>query len=186
MIGTRTIYDHLQADVRRWFARRAPDDAVDDLVQETFLRIHRSLPELRDADRVAPWVFRVCRSVLVDRARRQRPEDPMIVEQVDPDSVVEPDATAVVAGWLPAFVETLPDGYREAVRLSELEGVSQREVAERLGLSASGARSRVQRGRKLLRQALDECCRVTLEGGDVVDVRRRTDGDCACRETASG
>jgi RNA polymerase sigma-70 factor (ECF subfamily) len=66
------------------------------------------------------------------------------------------------------------------VRLSELEGVSQAEVAARLGLSASGARSRVQRGRRMVREALDDCCRVVIDGGEVVDVTARA--GCGCVE----
>ena len=178
MTSTAAIYEHLQADVRRWFARRAPADAVDDLVQEAFLRIHKGLPDLRDSERVAPWVFRICRSVLVDRARRLRPEDELTVEPAASGDGHESDATAVVAGWLPAFVDALPVTYREAVRLVELEGLSQKDAAQKLGLSPSGARTRVQRGRKLLKKSLDDCCAITLEEGEVVDVRRH--GGCAC------
>ena len=182
LTATAQVYDALQADVRAWFARRAPAEAVDDLVQDTFLRIHARLPELRDADRLAPWVFRVSRSVLVDRARRLRPTEALEVEPVDPEAFPEPDATAVVASWLPAFVDALPERYREAVRLSELEGLSQAEVARRLGLSPSGARSRVQRGRALLREALDACCRVTVELGEVVDVVKKPT-PCECSQS---
>ena len=175
------VYRSLHGDVRRWFARRAPPDAVDDLVQEAFLRIHRGLPALREADRLEPWVFRICRSVLVDTHRRSRPEEPL-VEEPQVEAPLPDGATAVVAGWMPAFVEQLPEPYREAVRLTELEGLSQAELARRLGLSASGARTRVQRGRALLREALLACCHVVLEEGEVVDVRPR---QCGCETGAA-
>lgn len=176
---TEAVYAALHGGVRGWFARRAPADAVDDLVQEAFLRIHRGLPALRDADRLEPWVWRTCRNVWLDRLRASRPEEALDDDPIDPAGPVEPDATGVVAAWLPAFVDGLPEPYREAVRLAELEGVPQSEVAARLGLSASGARTRVQRGRRLVREALDDCCRVVLEGGDVVDVTANA-GPCGC------
>lgn len=178
MADTASVHAHFHDDVRRWFQRRAPADRVDDLVQEAFLRIHRGLPSLRDQERVAPWVFRVCRSVWIDAARRERPHEELPPLLVEPD---EPDATERVAGWLPFFVETLPPTYREAVRLSELEGLSQAEVARRLGLSASGARSRVQRGRRLLRQSLEDCCRIGFEGGEVVAIDPRS---CGCESSS--
>jgi RNA polymerase sigma-70 factor (ECF subfamily) len=177
---TEAVYAALHGAVRGWFARRAPPDAVDDLVQEAFLRIHRGLPTVRDRDRVGPWVWRVCRNLLLDRRRSDRPEEALDDDVVDPAEVEVGDATAVVAAWLPAFVDQLPAPYREAVRLSELEGVSQAEVAARLGLSASGARSRVQRGRRMVREALDDCCRVVIDGGEVVDVTARA--GCGCVE----
>lgn len=183
MTTTQSVYDAFEADIRRWFSRRVSAEAVDDLVQESFLRIHRGLPALEQTDRLGPWVYRICRSVWIDAHRRKQPDGEAVDELADPDGFAWPaelDANAVVAGWLPAFVDALPETYREAVRLSELEGLSQKEVAQRLGISASGARSRVQRGRKLVRQALDDCCRVTLEAGEVVDVRPNQCGCEAC------
>ena len=174
---TAAVYATFARDLERWFARRVPADRVDDRVQETFLRVHSALPELRETDRLAPWVYRVARSVLIDNARRERPAEPLDEDPVDETDFPEPDATGMVAAWLPAFVEGLPEPYREAVRLSELEGLSQREVAERLGLSASGARTRVQRGRAKLREQLLQCCHVAMEHGVVVDVKAN---DCSC------
>lgn len=179
MNATEQVYRTFHDDVRAWFARRVPPDAIDDLVQDTFVRIHRSLPQLQDADRIAPWVFRVCRSVLVDSARRHRPTEDLPEHLLDDTAPPEPDVTGMVAAWLPAMVDALPLTYREAVRLSELEGMSQQEVATRLGLSPSGARSRVQRGRRLLRESLDACCSVQLVAGEVVDVRPQASCGCA-------
>ncbi|MFT4626486.1 MAG: catechol 2,3-dioxygenase-like lactoylglutathione lyase family enzyme [Myxococcota bacterium] len=87
------------------------------------------------------------------------------------------DGTAEVASWMPLMVAALPERYREAVRLSELEGLSQAEVATRLGLSPSGARTRVQRGRKRLLADLLACCPVRFEEGVVVDTGIN---ECAC------
>ena len=59
---------------------------------------------------------------------------------------------------LMAFIKKLPDIYSEAIILTELQGVSQKELAERLNISYTGAKSRVQRARKLLKQAILDCC----------------------------
>ena len=66
--------------------------------------------------------------------------------------------------WLDEMIGELPDSYREAVQLSEVEGLSQREVADRIGLSLSGAKSRIQRGRGMLKDALERCCRFEFDG----------------------
>lgn len=168
-LATDAVYAALAEDLRRWFARRAAPDQVDDLLQETFARVHAHLPELRDAQRVGPWVFRIARGVYVDALRRAAPLSPLEEEPAEAaqEPLIEPEA--LVAAWLPAMVQTLPEPYREALTLSELEGLSQAELARRLGLSASGARTRVQRGRKLLRGQLEACCEIAREGGQVVD-----------------
>ena len=190
MLLTEQVHAAFAGDVRRWFARRVPADVVDDRVQETFLRIHRNLDGLRDETRLAPWVFQICRSVWVDHARRDRADRPL-EEPSTPDSrpidvpelldrtfetQVDTEATTLVASWLLPFIETLPEGQREAVRLSEIEGLSQVEVAEQLGLSKSGARTRVQRGRVALRASLEACCRIGFEEGEDVSIERQ----CGC------
>lgn len=162
----------LEADLRRSLSRPgvAPD-VVDDLVQEAALRLVKGLPGVRDAERLGPYVGRVVRSVWVDHLRRRRPAEPL-----PPDLVAAPpeeDLSHVVASWLPRLVSDLEPPYREAVRLVELEGMTQREVAERLGMSASGARSRVQRGRRKVREALEACCQIVREAGRVTEVHGR-------------
>jgi RNA polymerase sigma-70 factor (ECF subfamily) len=182
-VRTAAVHAALGEELRRYFARRVQGPLVDDLVQDTFLRVHQGLPGLRDHDRLAPWVMRVARSVLVDHLRKRREDlhedtDEQDVLTVPPDSPF-PDPTAVVASWLPLYIEALAEPYREALRRTELLGHSQARLARDLGLSASGARSRVQRGRRLLREALEACCEIGWEGGEVVAVARRAD-PCAC------
>ena len=89
------------------------------------------------------------------------------------------------AAWLHELIRSLPDDYRDAVQLSEIEGLSQAEVGVRLGLSLSGAKSRVQRGRALLKRLLQECCHFDFDGrGSVLDCAPRPGGrSCeACNE----
>jgi RNA polymerase sigma-70 factor (ECF subfamily) len=65
-------------------------------------------------------------------------------------------------------------GYRQAVQLSEIEGLPQQEVADRLGLSLSGAKSRIQRGRLMLKDELERCCRFEFDRrGNVMDYEPR-------------
>ena len=160
-----------------YLRRRVGDPHLaEDLLQETFLRVHDGLPRLRSQDRVAPWLYRIASNVVVDHQRRRR-DASLTTEPADeapPDNV-----NAEVAGWLGAMVDALPGTYREAVRLAELEGLPQRAVAERLGLSLSGAKSRVQRGRERLKGLVLGCCRLELDRrGNVLDYAVRASPCC--------
>lgn len=179
MTATEAVWRELSADLRGFLRRRVQDDATaEDLLMETFARIHDRIETLRDDERVAPWAYRIARNLLIDHYRRTRPHDEL------PDDLTAPTAeddtdTRRVARWLPALVDQLDEPYRDAVRLSELEELTQREVAERLGLSLSGAKSRVQRGRHKLRETLLACCHVELDReGQVVEVERCARCDC--------
>ncbi|MCA9715975.1 MAG: sigma-70 family RNA polymerase sigma factor, partial [Myxococcales bacterium] len=105
---------------------------------------------------------------------------------LDPESHEAREQHARLAQWLGAVVRELPPRYREAIELVDFEGLSQREAAERLGLSHSGLKSRVQRGRALLRRALERCCDVELDRrGRVYDFKARSscsgcDGERSC------
>lgn len=176
-------------------ARTGDSATADDLVQEVFLRVHRGVGELREGERVAGWVFQIARNVVADHYRRGdgRPErnDHVDLEEhleraVDAGSDLESEGAAIqnrqLGLWLAATIQTLPAAYREALTLVELEGLTQRQAAERLGLSHSGLKSRVQRGRAMLRRALVRCCDVELDrGGRVIDYRER-----AAKCSASG
>jgi RNA polymerase sigma-70 factor (ECF subfamily) len=71
--------------------------------------------------------------------------------------------------------------YRQAVTLTELQGMTQKDAAEKLGLSVSGMKSRVQRGRGKLKDVLLDCCEVELDRrGGLVDYRRRNPNACDC------
>lgn len=187
---TERVWHRLHEELLRFLQRRVDDPALaDDLLQEVFSRIVEKLPTLEDANNLRAWVYRIARNVLVDHFRRRAPasEADDIDESSPPE---EANHNVEVAGWLSEMVEHLPETYREAVRLSELEGASQKEVADRLGLSHSGAKSRVQRGRSLLREALLDCCHLEFDTrGNVIDVTRRgQDSGCSacCDEASSG
>jgi RNA polymerase sigma-70 factor (ECF subfamily) len=151
--GARGAYRELEARLRPFVARRVPSPAdVDDVVQDVFLRMQRGLADVRDEDRFGPWVYRVARSAIADhrRARARHPlaagdapDVPVGPDDADEDGAVE----RMVATHIAPFVALLPSPYRAALTLTELEGISQRDAAAMLGVSISGMKSRVQRGR---------------------------------------
>jgi len=172
--STETVWTHLSDDLRRFFRRRVADEhAADDLLQETFVRIHGNLDGLAAVDRLAAWVYQIARNVLTDHYRKASAG--ASANAALPDDVPSPDdpsgaACACAAPWLKELVRQLPDKYRDAVQWSELDGLSQQEVADRLRLSLPGAKSRIQRGRVMLKQALQECCDFEIDRrGNVVD-----------------
>jgi RNA polymerase sigma-70 factor (ECF subfamily) len=89
----------------------------------------------------------------------------------DGDPTLEADLSECVA----LFVSRLPSPYREAVTLTELEGLTQKDGAEMLGLSLSGMKSRVQRGREQIRRMFEECCEISVDArGHVLDCTPRS------------
>jgi RNA polymerase sigma-70 factor (ECF subfamily) len=181
-LTTEALWGRFARDLTAYFRRRIPGSSdVDDLLQETFVRLHAGLPRLRSRDRVSVWLYRIARSVLEDHRRANARTAVLEDEDAIPDERHETDATLnrEVGSWARAFLEFLPETYRTAVKLADVDGLPQAEIARRLDLSLSGAKSRVQRGRALLKAAVLDCCHVALDRhGNVLETRPRE--QCAC------
>ncbi len=189
----RCAYRELESRLRPFVARRvSADSEVDDVVQEVFLRLQRSLADLRDEERFGPWVYQVARSAIAEH-RRSRARHPLAkgepLEIAGPEAEADDGAVArEVASYLAPFIAMLPSPYREALTLTELEGVTQRTAAEMMGVSLSGMKSRVQRGREKLRGLLEDCCEIALDArGRVIGCEPRPNGkqppDCCCGDS---
>ena len=86
---------------------------------------------------------------------------------------------AELASCLGTLLARLPDEYRHALEVTDLGDQTQHAAAEQLGLSTSGMKSRVQRGRRLLRAEVKRCCVVTLDStGNLVDATVRAPDSC--------
>jgi RNA polymerase sigma-70 factor, ECF subfamily len=190
--SARDAWTTLDGELRPFLARRLRSPAdVDDVLQDVFLRIQRGLPRLRDEERFGPWVYQIARNAVAAH-RRTAARHPSTSSEPPEDAAPAPDdddddgaVARELATTAAAFVAMLPSPYREALTLTELEGLPQKEAAAMLGVSVSAMKSRVQRGRQRLREALEDCCRIALDArGRVIGCEPRPDGrlpDCRCR-----
>lgn len=170
---TRAQWTEWRAALLRFVQSRVADaDSAEDIVHEVLLRAHAHLGALKDGDRLAAWLHRIARNAITDHYRSRRPAEPLPADLAD--ETPSPDLRARLSQCLVPLIRHLPDGQRDAVLLSEIDGLTQQETADRLGLSLSGAKSRVQRGRARLAGLLEECCRIETDGrGGIVEFERR-------------
>lgn len=184
----------LRAAVRRFVGARVRDAATaDDLTQEVFVKMQRHVAEVRDPRRLMGWVIQVARNVISDHFRRLRPteafDEAHVAAKATPpeaDTREESRLREELAGYIRCVVQGLSPIYREALELTEYDGLSQVELARRLGLSVSAAKSRVQRARALVRATVDRCCHFEVDRyGTVLDYTPRPKG-CSCDGLGSG
>jgi RNA polymerase sigma-70 factor (ECF subfamily) len=165
-------------ELRRFVARRVPGPDADDVLQDALLRIHLGIGALRSQERLAPWVYRVARSAIIDHQRKHRPTSELddVAEELLPE---EPDVEVrrMLAKCVAPFLSSLPSDQAEAIRLTDLGGLTQAEAARRLGLPVPTLKARVQRGRKRMRESFEACCALTKDArGAVVEAKSR----CGC------
>jgi RNA polymerase sigma-70 factor (ECF subfamily) len=162
--------------LRRFVGRRVPGPDADDVLQDTLLRIHLGIGGLRSSDHLAPWVYRVARSAIIDHHRKQRPTFPLVEGEVLP---AEPEAELrpLLLACLEPFLAELPPDQALALRLTELGGLTQVQAAAQLGVPLPTLKARVQRGRRHLRASFDACCALVVDGrGAVIEATPK----CGC------
>ncbi|MFA7382117.1 MAG: RNA polymerase sigma factor SigZ [Desulfurivibrionaceae bacterium] len=162
-------------------SRIADDAATDDVLQNVFLKMHTGLASLKDETKLASWLYQIARNAIIDYFRSQKPT----VELPDQLSHPETDSSEKViqklSECLQPMIQLLPESYRETIILSEVKGLTQKKVAKAQGTSLSGAKSRVQRGRALLKNMLIECCRLEFDhSGRLCDYERKAGTDDNC------
>ncbi len=181
-VPTERLWELLSDKLRSFLRRQVGDDhAAEDLLQETFVRIHKRLNDLDDESRLHAWVFRIARNLATDHLRARTPSDVDDQDVPSPESESDDDENlnAVVREWLPPMIAQLPDPYREALQMYEFEHLPQQEIADRLGISLSGAKSRIQRGREKLKGILFDCCSFERDRrGNVIGFTRNGPAEC--------
>ena len=151
---------------------RNPAEA-EDLTQETLLRAHGKLATLEDEARLVPWLYRIATNVTYDRFRqasyRHRPQ-PLSAGGEEPDRQAEADVADTgprldklmeqrqMSSCVQDYIAALPESYRAVILLHDVQGLTNPEIAEMLGLSLATVKIRLHRARNRLRAALGEGC----------------------------
>ncbi len=189
---TEELWQGMHDGLRAFIAKRVSDQShAEDVLQEVFVRVHRQLDSVNDPRRIVSWIYQVTRNAIVDYYRKpgRRHEIPAglstDIEAFGGELQEESgDSGSELAGCLRPMIERLSQDYRDAINLVEFEGLTQQEAAKRMGVSLSGMKSRVQRGRKQLKQMLGDCCLIELDRrGGVIEYQARNEECDPCAGT---
>ena len=164
------IWREFSNNLREFILKRTSDESVaDDILQEVFVKIHSRIDTLKDVRRMNGWIYQIARHTIIDYYRTKKvtaelPETIASFEKSDYNDGI--DALSCIE----AMVDQLPEKYRQALILTTYQGLTQKEMGEKLGLSISGAKSRSQRAREKLKDMLMECCDFELDRfGKIID-----------------
>jgi RNA polymerase sigma-70 factor, ECF subfamily len=180
---TQELWKDLSDKLRRFILQRVPDaDTADDILQDVFVKIHTHIDSLQNENRLESWVYQIVRHAIADYYRALQPsinvdEIPLASDQEDDE-----DAIKELAPCIKAMISALPENDREALMLTSYGGLNQKELAEKLSISPSGARSRVQRAREKLKEILLNCCHFEFDHlGKMIDYQQRPDCCPKCK-----
>jgi RNA polymerase sigma-70 factor, ECF subfamily len=182
-----TIYQQFREPLKSFITKRIQDEtSAEDLVHDVFLKIHSQIKTLKEPDKLPAWIYQIARNSIIDSYRKKR----QMVDITDP--ILELEQNEMIQGpedlnrVVQSMIEKLPTQDKEALLMSDFQGVNQAEIARRLGISLSGAKSRVQRARKKLKDLLLECCHFEFDRyGTVFDYHPKNCTKCCESESCS-
>ncbi|MCX6351339.1 MAG: RNA polymerase sigma factor SigZ [Bacteroidetes bacterium] len=175
---TENIWAQFHKELHRFINKRIKDaDAANDILQDIFIKIHLKLNTLTDAEKLTAWVYQIARNSILDYYKKQKPQAEFtenLKEIVDDEAFKTELSTCLIP-----MIEELPADYKDAIMQTELGDLSQKEYAEKLGISYSGTKSRVQRARQQLHDLFNQCCTIeTDKYGNIID--HICHKDCGC------
>ncbi|MEM6630296.1 MAG: RNA polymerase sigma factor SigZ [Bacteroidota bacterium] len=134
---------------------------ADDILQEVFVKVILNQEKVFQAHNIRQYLYGMVRNTTIDFLRKRRNQDVEIEEAlIFSEEESESLNRTLAESCIRPFINELPEMYREALLCSELEGLPQKELAHQLGISYSGAKSRVQRGREKLKSSILDCCQL--------------------------
>jgi len=165
------IWHDYYPQLKRFVSNRIKNQAdTEDIVQQVFIKVNNHLDDLKEKEKLSSWIYQITRNSMVDYFRKEKWNDELPAHLQTMDDYEEPDLAQEVINCFESTIQQLPEKYKEALELSMLKGMSQKELSERLGISYSGAKSRVQRGREMLKELLTGCCHIESDRyGNIID-----------------
>ena len=172
-VNFEEIHETYRARVQRYLARLVGDAEAEDLTQEVFLKVSHAFEGFRGESQILTWIYRIATNTALDRLRSssfKRSQDEQHVEHVEIIEITTPwtgqerlpvEQQAIreeMGSCIRHVVDQLPDNYRTAIVLSDLEGFKDNEIADILGVNLSAAKATLHRARVQLKEALSDYC----------------------------
>ena len=173
MIDFEEVYEEFYPKILRYLSRMAGEESAEDIAQETFAKISRGLSGFKGESKLSTWVYRVATNAALDRLRAGSAKSHTELPLLDEGAAIEdkdawsdekkpsPDQAVIhreMNECVNEFIDRLPLNYRTVLVLKDLKGLSNREIADVLGISQDNVKVRLHRARAKLRNSLSEGC----------------------------
>lgn len=187
----KTIHDSYHPRISRYLTRLVGRIDAEDLTQEVFVRVGKGLKDFRGDANLSTWIYRIATNVATDMLRSRSFRETGATQSISQDDAPIEDVDAFTGEKKPSverqlireemsscvqdYIDTLPEQYRTVVMLSEIEELTNPEIAEILGLTIETVKIRLHRGRAKLKGKLETGCDFDRDEEDILVCDRKTD-----------
>lgn len=172
----------LYQKIKQYTLRHVRDrQDAEDIVQDVFVKVQTQQQTLRDSEKLVNWTYRITKNAITDYYRHKKKEQVGVLVDGAEDRHVFNEC---VEHCLTVLSTTLPSPYKEALELSEGQNISQTELAQHWGISYSGAKSRVQRARQMLKKKMETLYNIKADAyGNIIVCEDRIPCGCDVPQT---
>ena len=168
---TITIWNNFNSEIYFFILKKVKNkDAANEILQNSFLKIHQNIGQLKDSRKVRAWAFQIVRNEIANYFNNLS----KTIHNVDFGILKNPE-TQIDLCCFDRFIANLPKEYKQVFELVYIKGKKQVEVAELVGISLANVKARIRRAKAMLKINFNECCKFDLnEDGKLIG-----EPDCA-------
>lgn len=156
---TQKIWKQFNEELYFFILKKVKNEtATNDIFQNTFLKIHKNLYQLKEEEKLKAWVFQIARNEIANHFKNEAKYIAPVEEIEEIISEKKDDYCC-----FDRFINDLPTIYRETIELVYLKGKKQDEVAEILAISLANVKARIRRSKDILKEKFSECCKYEFD-----------------------
>ena len=169
------IYKEYNKLLMSFIVKRVPNRFIaEDILQEIFLKVVNKYDQLKDQNKLKSWLFQITRNSIIDYYRSENQSVDTKAEFVDVNETNVNDVNVKLQESVLLMIQQLPLKYRQSLYLADYKGMTNKDIARKLKISDTCAKSRVQRARKLMKEIYLKCCHFEFDrNGKVIDYHLR-------------
>ncbi|MDN3724970.1 sigma-70 family RNA polymerase sigma factor [Aequorivita sp. SDUM287046] len=156
---TQKIWNRFNEEVYFFILKKVKNEtATHDIFQNTFLKIHKSLHQLKDEEKVKAWVFQITRNEIANHFNKES-------KYIAPLEEIEENISEKKNDYccFDKFINDLPPKYRETIELVYIQGKKQEEAAKILAISLANVKARIRRSKDILKEKFAQCCKYEFD-----------------------
>ncbi len=156
---TQKIWDNFNDELYFFILKKVKDkDAANDIVQNTFVKIHTNISNLKNEEKAKAWTFQIARNEVFNHFNKES----VYVEKLGTNPEIPSEKFEHICCF-DKFINDLPEIYNQVIELIYIKGKKQKEVAEILDISLENVKARIKRAKDILKKKFNECCKYDLD-----------------------
>ncbi|MFC1482700.1 RNA polymerase sigma factor SigZ [Candidatus Margulisiibacteriota bacterium] len=182
--NTQSMWEEFSQKLLRFVRSKVKNkEDAEDILQSVFLKIHEQKRNIKAIKNVEGWLYQITRNAIIDYYRKHKKTIPLPEDFNDvlPKKTDNNNQYQELTRCLKPMINSLPPQYKEPLLLADIKEMKQKEIAKKLKISISGAKSRVQRARKMLKEQFLKCCTFNVDTyGNIIEYHPKNDSCKKC------